>query len=178
MTLEEATKLLSEKEQKISELSEALDTANALAETEKTDKEKALTDLSAANDELKNKDECIASNNAAIAEKDAHIAELEAKVSELEQIRAEYDQIKAEKAAAELAEKQSRAKAFAQRQGLDVEKEEVARAIAELNYEAIASLSMDIAKDADEKQVRVAGFVGGNMKIDDKYGDLLSSVKH
>ena len=115
-----------------------------------------------------------------IAEKDAKIAELETKITELEQIKAQYDQIIAEREARALAEKQAKAKAFAERQGLNVEDTAVAEAIKNLDYTKIAELSM--AEEQDEPQaepvqtITLASFV--EMEVsDDKYGGLLSRKK-
>ena len=115
---------------------------------------------------------------AAIAEKDAKIAELEAKIAELEQTKAQYDQIIAEKEAMELAEKKAKAKAFAEKQGLNAEDTAVAEAIEALDYTKIAELSM--AEEQEEKidepakqTITLASYV--EMEVsDDKYGGLLS----
>ena len=70
-----------------------------------------------------------------------------------------------------------KAKAFAEKQGLDVEDENVAKAIAEVNYEMIAELAMaETAKDAEETkntvEITMASFV--DMEIsNDEYGGLL-----
>ena len=64
-----------------------------------------------------------------VAEKDARIAELEGQIAELSQMKAEYEQMKAAQAAAELAAKQAKARAFAQKQGLNVEATEVAELV-------------------------------------------------
>ena len=78
--------------------------------------------------------------------------------------------------AAELKMKQAKAKAFAEKQGLDVEDENVARAIAEVNYEAIAELAMAEASDEKEEktsmEITMASYV--DMEIsNDEYGGLL-----
>lgn len=109
-----------------------------------------------------------------VAEKDARIAELEAQVAELNQMKAEYEQMKAAQAAAELVAKQAKARAFAQKQGLDIESVEVAEAINNLDYEAIASMSM--ANDPVEENndtVTIASYTMAGMEIKSKYGDLL-----
>lgn len=113
-----------------------------------------------------------------IAEKDALIAELEGQIAQLSQMRAEYEQMKAAQAAAELAEKQAKARAFAQRQGLNLESAEVAEAIESLNYEAIASLSMANDKEeqpADNKTVTIASYTVAGMGISSKYGNVLDT---
>ena len=109
-----------------------------------------------------------------VAEKDARISELEAQLAELTQIKAEYDQMIAAQAAAELAAKQAKAKAFAQKQGLDVEATEVAEAIANLDYEAIASYAM--AQEAPEEEtVTIASYSVAGMEIKSKYGNVLDT---
>lgn len=109
-----------------------------------------------------------------VAEKDARISELEAQLAELTQIKAEYDQMIAAQAAAELAAKQAKAKAFAQKQGLDVEATEVAEAIANLDYEAIAAFAM--AQEAPEEEtVTIASYSVAGMEIKSKYGNVLDT---
>lgn len=116
-----------------------------------------------------------------IAEKDAKIAELETKIAELEQIKAQYDEIIAEREAKALAEKQAKARAFAEKQGLNAEDTAVAEAIKNLDYTKIAELSMaeeqDEPKDEPVAQtITLASFV--EMEVsDDKYGGLLSRKK-
>lgn len=106
--------------------------------------------------------------------RDARIAELEA---ELARVNAELQVFKDAKMAAELKVKQDKAKSFAEKQGLDVEDENVAKAIAEVNYEMIAELAMaETAKDAEEHknamEITMASFV--DMEIhSDEYGGLL-----
>lgn len=119
---------------------------------------------------------------AVIAEKDAKIAELETKIAELEQIKAQYDEIIADREAKELAEKQAKAKAFAEKQGLNTEDTAVAEAIMALDYTKIAELSM--AEEQEEQKpepvaqtITLASFV--EMEVsDDKYGGLLSRKKN
>ena len=109
-----------------------------------------------------------------MAEKDARIAELESQVAELNQMKAEYEQMKAAQAAAELAAKQAKARAFAQKQGLDIESVEVAEAINNLDYEAIASMSMaNEPVEENNDTVTIASYTMAGMKIKSKYGDLL-----
>ena len=117
-----------------------------------------------------------------IAEQQAKIAELETKIAELEQIKAQYDQIIAEREAKALAEKQAKAKAFAEKQGLDTEDADVAEAVLALDYTRIAELSM-AEEHAEEKAepaaptITLASFV--EMEVsDDKYGGLLNRKKN
>lgn len=107
-------------------------------------------------------------------ERDRVIAELKARVAELEIAEAELRQIKEAQALAELQAKQEKAKAFASKQGLNVEDEAVANAIASLNYEAIADLAMAIAeKEKNEKQneISMASYV--DIEVSKEYGGLL-----
>lgn len=106
------------------------------------------------------------------------IAELETKIAELEEIKSKYDAIIAEEEAKALAEKRANAKAFAEKQGLNIEDNAVAEAIEKLDYEKIAELSMaeeqEPVVEAPVKQtITLASFV--EMEVsDDKYGGLLS----
>ncbi len=86
--------------------------------------------------------------------------------------------MKAAQALAELQAKQDKAKAFASKQGLDVEDEKVANAIANLDYEAIADLAMaNVAEESKQEQpeMTMASFV--DIGISGKYGDLLDRVQ-
>ena len=106
--------------------------------------------------------------------RDRRIAELEA---ELARVNAELQVFKDAKMAAELKVKQDKAKAFAEKQGLDVEDENVAQAIAAVNYEMIAELAMaETADKAEEEknivEITMASYV--DMEIsNDEYGGLL-----
>ena len=117
-----------------------------------------------------------------IAEKDAKIAELETKIAELEQIKAQYDEIIAEREAKALAEKQAKARAFAEKQGLNVEDTAVAEAIEKLDYGKIAELTMSEEQEEHKEEpvvptITLASFV--EMEVsDDKYGGLLSRKKN
>lgn len=116
----------------------------------------------------------IAENEAAQAEdaKDVEIAELKRRIAELEVLAAELSEIKAAQAAAEHAAKVEKAKAFASKQGLDVEDEAVKEAVANLNYEAIAELAE--AKEAENNkkpEVSMASYI--DMGTPEKYGGML-----
>ena len=111
--------------------------------------------------------------------RDARIAELE---SELARVTAELKVFQDAKMAAELQAKQAKAKAFAQKQGLNLEDEAVANAVAELNYEAIAELAMASEQKEEETpaapapvvEVTMASFVDMDISDDgDEYGGLL-----
>ena len=112
--------------------------------------------------------------------RDARIAELE---TELARVTAELKVFQDAKMAAELQAKQDKAKAFAQKQGLNVEDEAVAHAISEVNYEAIAELAM--ASEPAQKtpapaavEVTMASFVDMEISGDDEYGGLLKRKSH
>lgn len=184
VTIEEAMQAIAEKDQLIAELQQQ---NTAIAEENEKLKEEAKPDpeaeeqakaeaeaAAAAEAEHRKCAEDLEAANAALTEKDQTIAELNAQIEELNTLKAELESIKAEQAAAERKAKQENAKAFAEKQGLDAEDEKVAAAIAELNYEAIAEMAMEISKP--ETQVATAGFViTENMKIESKYGGLLES---
>ena len=111
--------------------------------------------------------------------RDKRIAELEA---ELARVTAELKVFQDAKMAAELQAKQAKAKAFAQKQGLNLEDEAVANAVAELNYEAIAELAMASEQKEEETpaapapvvEVTMASFVDMDISDDgDEYGGLL-----
>ena len=113
-------------------------------------------------------------------DRDRRIAELEA---ELARVTAELKAFQDAKALAELQAKQARAKAFAEKQGLDVADEAVANAIAQVNYEMIAELAMQMTENAEANasapvvEVSMASFV--NMDIsDEEYGGLLKRPAH
>ena len=106
------------------------------------------------------------------------IAELDRQVAELNEIKSKYDALMAEQHERELAEKRDHAKAFAEKQGLDVNDVAVAEAIANIDYEKIAELTMaeekpEPAKEEESATVAMASFV--NIEIgNDPYGGLLA----
>ena len=108
----------------------------------------------------------------------ALIAELDKQIAELNEIKSKYDTIIAEQEAKALAEKRENAKAFAQKQGLNVQDTAVAEAILKLDYEKIAELTMAEEREPEEEKperqvITLASFV--EMEVsDDKYGGLLS----
>lgn len=110
-------------------------------------------------------------------EKDKTIAELKARVAELENAEAELKQMKEAMAQAELKEKQNKAKAFASKQGLNVEDEAVAKAIESLDYATIAELTMADEMEAEaenneqKQEVTMANYV--DMEISGRYGNML-----
>lgn len=111
-------------------------------------------------------------------DKDEVIAELRQRIAELEEAKAELDKIKEERRQAELAEKRNRAKTFAEAQGLNPEDESVAVAIAELDWEKIASLSMDKAQKPEthtetHEDIVLANYIETEI-CGSKYGDILS----
>lgn len=177
MNIEEAMGLIAEKDQKIAELEAQLAAAEE-AKVKEFEEEKAKNEEEAVEAEasLAEAKETLETANNTIAEKEAKVAELEAQIAEFESMKAELDAIKAEQAAAEQAKKLEKAKAFAEKQGLDVEQKEVAEAIAEMNYEAIADLAAAIEKTEETGAETIASFVlaGEGIDMNEKYGDLLS----
>lgn len=115
-----------------------------------------------------------------IAEKDQKINELETRIAELEQIEKDYNAIIAEREAQALADKQAKAKAFAEKQGLNVTDTAVAEAISALDYAKIAELTMAQVADEEPETVEeksvptitLASFVELDVG-DNAYGGLL-----
>lgn len=106
--------------------------------------------------------------------RDNRIAELEA---ELARVNAELQTYKEAQMAAELKMKQDKAKAFAEKQGLDVEDANVAQAIAEVNYEAIADFAMaECANEVEANKPSMEMTMASYFEMDisnDEYGGLL-----
>ena len=106
------------------------------------------------------------------------IAELDSKIAKLEEIKGKYDAIIAEREAEALASKRASAKAFAEKQGLNVTDVAVAAAIENLDYAKIAELTMaeeaePVVETPAKQTITLASFV--EMEVsDDKYGGLLS----
>lgn len=78
-----------------------------------------------------------------------------------------------------LAEKQAQTKAFAEKQGLDVNAVAVAEAIEKLDYEKIIELTMaeqkvEEKKEPEKQVVAIAGFAEMEVSNNDKYGGLLT----
>lgn len=116
-----------------------------------------------------------------IAEKDQKINELETRIAELEQIEKDYNAIIAEREAQALAEKQAKAQAFAEKQGLDVTDVAVAEAISALDYAKIAELTMAQVKDEEPEakeepaqMITLASFVELDVGEQNSYGGLLN----
>lgn len=108
------------------------------------------------------------------------IAELKTQIAELEEIKVKYDAIIAEREAAELAEKKAKARAFAEKQGLDVAVAEVQEAIEALDYTKIAELTMAQVQDEEETHdepvvptITLASFVEMEVGENNAYGGLL-----
>lgn len=108
------------------------------------------------------------------------IAELKTRIAELEEIEGKYNSMIAEREAAELAEKKAQAKAFAEKQGLDVTVAEVQDAIENLDYTAIAEMTMAQEQSEEEKAdepaapaITLASFVDLEVSDDNAYGGLL-----
>lgn len=106
------------------------------------------------------------------------IAELDRQIAELTEIKDKYDAMIAEAQEKVLNEKRASAKAFAEKQGLDVTDTVVAEAIEKLDYEKIAELTMAEEKEpeeavAEKQEITLASFV--EMEVsNDKYGGLLN----
>jgi hypothetical protein len=109
---------------------------------------------------------------------EALVAELDAKIAELEEVKSKYDAIMQAEADKAMAEKREKAKAFAEKQGLDVNETAVAEAIENLDYMKIAELTMAQAQEEEPAQeekpaITLASFVELDIS-EDKYGGLLS----
>ena len=117
--------------------------------------------------------------NEMIAEQKKTITELETQVAELTQIKEKYDAIVAEEQARVLAEKQAQTRAFAEKQGLDVNAVAVAEAIEKLDYEKIMELTMaeeqaEEKKEPEKQTIALASFVEIEVSDDNQYGGLLN----
>ena len=110
----------------------------------------------------------------AIVVKDARIAELEAQVAELTPFKSQAEALEAEKAAAELAAKQTELTHFAEAQGLDPKAEAVAAAIQNVDY---AALIAEVNKNGKPgmKPV-VASYAMGGIAAKGEYDDLLEKA--
>jgi hypothetical protein len=107
------------------------------------------------------------------------VAELDAKIVELEEIKSKYDAMIAEQVEKEMVEKKEKAKAFAEKQGLDVTETAVAEAIESLDYAKIAELTMSQVQEEEPAKEEVAPAITlasfSEMEIgEDKYGGLLT----
>ena len=88
-------------------------------------------------------------------------AELKAQIEALKAAKEELDQIKAEREAAELNEKKSQLREYAIAEGLNVEDENIARAIDEMDHATLVSEVMNkknSKKEADKQVAYVASF--------------------
>ena len=106
------------------------------------------------------------------------IAEQERQIAELTEIKAKYDAIIAEQEQRELASKRANAKAFAEKQGLDVTDTAVAEAIESLDYAKIAELTMAATQEAAEEEpakqtMTLASYVSIEVGNENQYGGLL-----
>ena len=126
--------------------------------------------------------ETIEQAETVIAEKDQKIKELETRIAELEQIETKYNAIIAEEEAKVLAQKQEKARVFAEKQGLDVNEPAVTEAIKALDYSMIAELSMAQVQDEEPEQkdeepvqrITLASFVELDVGEQNNYGGLLN----
>ena len=109
---------------------------------------------------------------------EALIAELDQKVTALEEIESKYNALIAEQQEKELAAKRNQIRAFAEKQGLNVQDVAVAEAIENINYEKIAELTMaeveEEAKEEPKQEVSLASFVDMEVSNDNTYGGLLN----
>lgn len=85
------------------------------------------------------RDEIIAARDSTIEQQSHTINDLRSQLSDYNQMKSELETIKKAQAEAEKKQKQSQMKGFAERLRLDTNEEPVARAINELNYEALVS---------------------------------------
>ena len=87
----------------------------------------------------------------------------------------EAEKLKAEKEAAELAAKQQELTAFAEVQGMDVKAENVASAIAELDYAALIAEANKVRKNEVKPTVAAYALTSG-LTVKGEYGDLLEKA--
>ena len=114
---------------------------------------------------------------AEIADLRAAKAAMDAEIERLHAVEAELAAINAAKEAEELACKQEKARAFAQKQGLDTNEATVASAVASLDYQKIAELAMEQEPAIAEKVVTVASFATTDpMKIKSRFENVLKRV--
>lgn len=112
---------------------------------------------------------------AEIANIRAAMAEANAEIERLRAMEVELDAFRAAKAAEELVKNQDKARAFAQKQGLDIEDTAVAEAIQTLNYTKIAELTMANEPEVAEANKVMDGFAASNtMKITGKFDRVLA----
>lgn len=116
-------------------------------------------------DELKEKDEKLNEKEEEIAQKNERCSELEAQIEALNQQIAELtpykeriEAMEAEAAAKALAEKREKMKAYAQKNGLDIEDQVIAEAIENMNYEALVAQVMEVEEEEEAKAPHLAGF--------------------
>lgn len=190
MTLEEAMKAIEEKDALIAEKDQVLAEKDSLiAEKDAILAEKdsviALSAETISRLEAEKEDEALKEKEEKDEEKDKmfeelaaaneKIAALNSTIAELEVFKAELEAIKAEQAEIELREKQNKAKAFAEKQNLDVTEDVVAKAIAELDYETLASLTMSV-ENAAPVPVAVASFaMSPELGIKNRFERILES---
>lgn len=186
MTLEEAMAKLDEKDQQIEELTKRLDEAEKkmkeLADKKPEpviEKEQHMKKPEAEDEkkpEVEGNDKKTEEADEALAAKDAEIEALKASCEELKAAKEELDALKAEKEAAELTQNQEKAKTFAKKQGLNVEDEKVAKAIADLDYKAICDLCMEaLPPEEIPGGVAVASLMTDGFAMKGgKYDDLLA----
>ena len=110
--------------------------------------------------------------------KQEEIDRLRVEIASLTAARDELEKIKSEMAAREMEANQAMAKAFAEKQGLDSAEEAVAKAIAELDYRAIAELVMSKESPVDtNEKIATASFMGDGFEMKGRWDDLLAPRK-
>ena len=116
-----------------------------------------------------------------MAEAQELINTLDTQIAELTEIKNKYDSLMAEEAKKALAEKQAKAKAFAEKEGLNTSEEAVIAAVNALDYQALAEMAMaqveeEKPAESEKQTITLAGFT--EMEIsNDNYGGLLTPVK-
>lgn len=171
-------------------VAEEVPAVEAVAETD-NDEDEPETEEEKPEDEkeaVAEEETAVAQNEADWAEMHAKLMALEAEVqklnamkaaadAEIERLRAveaELYAIQAAKEAEELAYKQDQARIFAQKQGLDIKLDEVASAIASLDYTKIAELTMAQESFTAEPEVTVASYAAFEpMKINNRFENVL-----
>lgn len=114
---------------------------------------------------------------AEVADLKAYKAAMDAEIERLRAIEAELAAINAAKEAEDLARKQEQARAFAQKQGLDITETAVASAVESLDYTKIAELAMAQDTATTEKVISVASFATTEpMKIKSRFENVLKRV--
>lgn len=172
-------------------LEQAMNRMDELDQTVKTQAAQiaAMKSLTQPRDEVITK----ADHDAALMEKNLQIAALEVQLTELnplkeraetletvtkelETTRQELDAIKEEQAQAALAARREELTNFANRHALNTEDEEISKAIAEANYEALVSTVMKTGVNGDLKTAATRRPMA-DIGVEDPYGGILDHRK-